>query len=68
MLNIDAYQNHVKVAIDRVGGPTKAANLMEVSNGCIHVWMTNRRVPNIDKARKLSSLSGMAVELLRRTK
>lgn len=59
------FTNHVKKAVDMVGGPTKAANLLGVSGGSIHAWIKAHRVPNINHARHLSKLSGMKVEEVR---
>ena len=58
-------ENFVRRAIDLVGGPTYASNLCQVSNACIHKWIQGERVPNIDKARKLSELSGVDLLKLR---
>ena len=62
------FQNNVQIAIDRIGGPTKAAHELEVSNTAIHTWIRDKGVPDIDKAKKLEELSGVSHELLRRTK
>lgn len=59
------FENHVRIAIQRIGGPTKASNLLGVSNGAIHAWIKARRVPNIDYAKKVSELSRVQVEDLR---
>lgn len=61
-------ENYVRTAIDRVGGPTKASNLLGVSNNTINVWMNNRHIPNIDYAKKLAELSEMKVQELRGTR
>jgi predicted site-specific integrase-resolvase len=58
------YSN-VKLAVDKIGGPTKVSNLMGVSNGTVHAWVKNGRVSDIDKAKKLAELAGMAVEEVR---
>lgn len=57
--------NAVKQAIHTIGGPTKASNLLGVSNATIHSWLNSGRVPNIDLAKNLATLSGMKVEELR---
>ena len=62
------FQNNVQIAIDRIGGPTKAAHELEVSNTAIHTWIRDRRIPDIDQAKKLEKLSGVSHEWLRRTK
>jgi len=56
------------VAVDRIGGPTKAAHAAQVSNATIHSWVKQKRVPNIDKAKLLASLSGLTVQQLRPTR
>ncbi|MDF2457738.1 MAG: hypothetical protein K0S79_154 [Nitrospira sp.] len=58
-------ENHVKRAVEIVGGPTFASNLLSVSNQCIHKWIAAERVPNLNQARKLSELSKIEVEKLR---
>lgn len=59
--------NTVRIAIDRIGGPTRTANRLGVSSASIHVWIKQERVPNFDKAKQLSDLSGMPVSELRST-
>lgn len=54
-------ENKVRTAVSRLGGPTKASNLLNVSNGAIHAWIKAGRVPNIDLAKKLAELAGMRV-------
>lgn len=60
--------NKVRDAIDRIGGPTKASNILSVSNGAVYAWIKARRVTNIDIAKKLASLAKMDVQALRPTK
>ena len=60
-------QNRVRIAVDRLGGPTKASNQMGVSNNTISTWIKKQRVGNIDFARKLAELSKMTVQDLRET-
>lgn len=60
--------NKVRVAVDRIGGPTKTANLLGVANATIHAWIKNQRVPDVDQAKKLAEFSNVSVALLRRTK
>ena len=62
------FCNQVQIAIDRVGGPTKAAHELQVSNTTIHAWIREKRVPDINQAKKLEELSGISHTLLRRTK
>jgi len=61
-------ENYVKVAVDRVGGVTKASNLLGVANNTVTTWVKKRRVSNIDYATKLAELSGMKVQELRSTR
>jgi hypothetical protein len=58
-------ENAVRTAVNAAGGPTKVSNALAVSNAAVHKWVVNERVPDIDKARKLSELSKVAVERLR---
>jgi DNA-binding transcriptional regulator YdaS (Cro superfamily) len=64
----ESFQNQVKRAVDRVGGPTKAAHLLRTSNATIHSWIVNQRVPNIDFAKILAAASGIDVKWLRRVR
>lgn len=58
-------ENSVRIAVSRIGGVTKASNLLGVSNGAVHKWLKAERVPNIDKAKQIAELSKVAVEKLR---
>jgi hypothetical protein len=58
-------QNHVRIAVNRIGGPTKTSNLLGVSNGAVHAWIKARRIANIDLAKKVAELAGMQVEEVR---
>ena len=58
-------ENAVKIAVNRIGGVTKASNLLGVSNGAVHSWVKKRRVTNIDYASKLAELAKMRVEEIR---
>lgn len=60
-------QNYVKIAVDRLGGPTKSAHAMAVSNTTIHDWVKRNRISNIDKAKLMSQLSGIELQQLRVT-
>jgi DNA-binding transcriptional regulator YiaG len=59
------HTNLVRLAINRAGGPTKISNLINVSNGTVHNWIKNQRVPNIDHARKLAEIAKMKIEQVR---
>lgn len=60
-------QQWVKVAIDRLGGATKAATAMAVSGTTIHNWIKRQRVSNVNKARQLAKLTGLQLQQLRPT-
>ncbi|WP_234774749.1 hypothetical protein [Paraburkholderia tropica] len=61
-------ENYVRTAVGRIGGPTKAATLVAVSNATVHAWLNNARIPNIDKARIVAKAAEMDVQLLRGTR
>lgn len=63
-----SFSNQVRIAINRVGGPTKAAKLTGVSNATVHNWINSRRIPNIDKAKLVAEESGIDVQNLRGTR
>lgn len=60
--------NRVKRAVGLVGGPTKVAHKLGVSNATVHTWIKQQRVPNIDKAKMLAEASGIELQRLRYTK
>lgn len=66
-MNFCNTNNHVRIAVDRVGGATKACHLLLVSNATVHAWIKHSRVPDIDKAKRLAELSGLEVTQLRST-
>ena len=57
--------NHVVEAVKAAGGPTAVSNEIRVANATVHSWIQKRRVPNLDKAKQLSKLSGISLEKLR---
>ena len=59
--------NKIKQAVALAGGQTATANELKVSGVTVFGWCKNGRVPNLAKARQLSTLSGIAVEDLRPT-
>ncbi|WP_149137296.1 helix-turn-helix domain-containing protein [Cupriavidus campinensis] len=61
-------QNTVRLAVDRIGGPTKASHATGVSNATIFNWINRQRVPDIDKARLLAKLANIEVNELRGTR
>ncbi len=61
-------QNTVRQAVERVGGPTKAAHACNVSNATIHNWCNRQHVPDIDKAKLLAKLAEVSVHNLRGTR
>lgn len=62
------FNNQVKIAVDRFGGPTRVSTLLGVATGTVHTWIKLRRVSNIDYAAKLAKVSKMDLQLLRWTK
>ena len=61
------FQNYVQTAVQRLGGPTKSAHAMSVSNTTIHDWIKKRRVSDINQAKKLAGLTGLTLQQLRST-
>lgn len=59
--------NQVRVAVDRLGGATKAANAMGVSGTTIHDWIRRARIVDIEKATLMAKLAGLTVQQLRST-
>ena len=59
------YQNKVKIAVQRVGGATKVANLMGCSGTAVYAWIRKRMVSDINKATQLAKLAGMDVREVR---
>ena len=57
--------NKVKIAVERLGGPTKTAIAMKCSGTAVGAWIRAERVSDIDKATKLAGLSGMSLQELR---
>lgn len=62
---IDKNDDVVKRAIGMLGGPTKASNVLGVSNGTIHVWIKLGRISDIDMAKKVAELTGIELTKLR---
>lgn len=60
-----SIENHVRDAVEKVGGATKASNACSVSNAAIYKWIAARRVPDIDNARRLAKLAKVPVGKLR---
>jgi DNA-binding transcriptional regulator YdaS (Cro superfamily) len=60
-------QNQVRIAVDRLGGPTKSSHAMAVSNTTIHDWIRRGRVVDIDKAKLMAKLTGIELQQLRST-
>ena len=59
------FSNKVRIAIDRLGGPTRTANIMGCSGAAVHAWIRNQKISNIEKARKVAEMVGMEVRELR---
>ncbi|WP_414734244.1 YdaS family helix-turn-helix protein [Cupriavidus campinensis] len=61
-------QSTVRLAVDRLGGATKTAHAVGVSNATIHNWINKQIVPDIDKARLLAKLADLDLHDLRGTR
>jgi len=61
-------QNYVKIAVERLGGPTKVSHACSVSNATVHNWLKNQRIPDIAKAKIIAKAAGMEVQMLRGTR
>jgi hypothetical protein len=59
------FKNKVKNAVERAGGVTHVANQLKCSGTSVHSWVRNGRVSNIEKAKLLSEMSGVALLDLR---
>ena len=59
------FSNKIEICVKRLGGRTKTANLMSVSGSAVGYWIRNRKVGDLDKARKLAELSGMDLREIR---
>ena len=57
--------NKIKDAVNKLGGPTRTACHLKVSNVTIHDWINSGRVKNFDKAEQLAALTGIPFETLR---
>lgn len=55
----------VKMAVEMLGGPTKASNVLGVSNGTVQLWVKLGRISDIDKARQVAELTGIELSRLR---
>ena len=60
--------NYVKIAVERLGGPTMTAHLAAVSNASIHAWMKHSRIPNLKKAKIVAAAAKLDVQFLRGTR
>lgn len=60
-------KNYVKIAVARLGGPTRTATAMAVSGTTIHHWIKRGRIVDIVKATLMAKLSGLELQQLRRT-
>jgi len=56
--------NPVKDAVDKVGGPTSAANICGVSGATVHNWINAQRVKDTAHAIKLAEAAGIDVKEL----
>ncbi|KXW58053.1 hypothetical protein FEMY_14040 [Ferrovum myxofaciens] len=60
--------NAVRAAVHRVGGATRASNMLGVSNASIYNWIKIGRIPNIELAQILANATRMNIDSLRPTK
>lgn len=60
-----SFENYVKTAVAKIGGPTKTSNLLGLSNGAVHAWIRKGRIADIDIAKRVCELSGMKLEQVR---
>jgi DNA-binding transcriptional regulator YdaS (Cro superfamily) len=61
------FSNHVKIAVDRLGGPTKVSTMLGIATGTVHTWIKAKRISNIDYAKTVAQASKMELQLLRWT-
>jgi hypothetical protein len=59
-----AETNWIRVAVDRLGGGTKAAVAVRVSGTAIHKWIGIGYVPRSDHAWRLAQASGVPIQKL----
>jgi len=64
-MNDLGFQNKVKIAVTRAGGPTKVALQMQCSGSAVFAWIRDEYIPDIDRAAKLAQMTGMDVRDLR---
>lgn len=57
--------NKVKNAVALAGGPTYTATKLGVTPTAVHAMIRNGRVSNIERAKLLSELSGVALKDIR---
>lgn len=55
----------VRMAINILGGPKRAAEQLNVTATTVQNWMRKQNVPNIDTARSLAELTGLSIFELR---
>ncbi len=56
----------IRAAVKKAGGVTRVSNRIGVSGATVYMWINNGFVPNYDKAKQLSELSGVPFEELRK--
>ncbi|MBW8067915.1 MAG: hypothetical protein GJU73_10810 [Ferrovum sp.] len=64
-MTIHTNTNAVRAAVHRVGGATRASNMLGVSNASIYNWIKMGRIPNFELAQILANATRMSVESLR---
>jgi DNA invertase Pin-like site-specific DNA recombinase len=55
------FNNGVKTAVNKAGGPSRVAIELRCSGTTVHNWIRQGRVSNLDKAQKLAELANMDV-------
>lgn len=65
MFHKPMYDNKIRVAVDRIGGPTRVATLLGVANNTVHNWINKKKIPNINHAQRMADLSFFDVRDLR---
>jgi len=61
---VDAFGERVSVAIDRVGGSTKMAEIAEVSTSVLSKWRRGESDPSRSRLVKMANAAGVSVEWL----
>jgi len=62
---ISYFDNAVRFAVRKAGGPTRVASLLGVSGSSVHYWINSNNVPKYEMAKKLAELAGVKLETVR---